>query len=624
MIGSARPDYLSLVNKSGSGFNVSELVTAIVSAEIDPNKSLQNELKGKNEVAISEIGYLLSNASETKSSASQISDSKYFSLTSSIPSAVVFEANDETKITAGVTNISDVQIAKKMVFELPGFTDLTSNINQDITFNFGSWTQTSVASSTTSSSVEVGKTYKVMTRTVVGATDGDAFDEYTRDPDDTTDADAFHGLPIEVNDEFRASQGFSDGNYTFQEIDAFSFAARSGNSPVTLSLSGTLETVVKQLNAVSGVEAKLIKTNSTGTDTYSVVISSESTGLTNGFQITAGGNARWETGVVPSRNSNNNAFSQLSRDASLKVNNVSISRSSNTISDAIDGTNIILQADSSTEISLTSTLVKNNVLATVKDTISNINSFIQEMNRLTYVDADGDNDGALALDSSIKLTKRKFKEILYNPISGYGSNNIYLSQLGIKTNRDGTLYFDSTTFEKTYSNNPNYFNSLKDNMISTSAETASATKSIYTNIDPGIYSVSHDGTNWLLGSTTLTRIDYNGGSRFTSSTYAGLVIDTVETNPASFDVYIGKSFSEKVSDYMDDILSISSSIKKSEETYKDNNIQLNKNLIELEEREKLLINRYTKQFGSMESAMSGFNSTKNLLDNFIEAWKKQK
>ena len=33
-----KPDYLSLVNKSGSGFNVSELVTAIVASEIEPKE----------------------------------------------------------------------------------------------------------------------------------------------------------------------------------------------------------------------------------------------------------------------------------------------------------------------------------------------------------------------------------------------------------------------------------------------------------------------------------------------------------------------------------------------------------------------------------------------------------
>ena len=62
----------------------------------------------------------------------------------------------------------------------------------------------------------------------------------------------------------------------------------------------------------------------------------------------------------------------------------------------------------------------------------------------------------------------------------------------------------------------------------------------------------------------------------------------------------------------------------SEQTYKDNNIQLNKNLVDLAAREKSLTTRYTNQFGSMETAMTGFNSTKTLLENFMEAWKKQK
>ena len=36
-----KPDYLSLVNKSGSGFNVGELVDAIVGSEIEPKRNLQ-------------------------------------------------------------------------------------------------------------------------------------------------------------------------------------------------------------------------------------------------------------------------------------------------------------------------------------------------------------------------------------------------------------------------------------------------------------------------------------------------------------------------------------------------------------------------------------------------------
>ena len=46
MVEVAKPDYLSLVNQGGSGFNISELVTSIVAAEIEPKKAL-NESKKK-------------------------------------------------------------------------------------------------------------------------------------------------------------------------------------------------------------------------------------------------------------------------------------------------------------------------------------------------------------------------------------------------------------------------------------------------------------------------------------------------------------------------------------------------------------------------------------------------
>ena len=42
MVEVTKPDYLSLVNKGGSGFNISELVTSIVASEIEPKRILEN------------------------------------------------------------------------------------------------------------------------------------------------------------------------------------------------------------------------------------------------------------------------------------------------------------------------------------------------------------------------------------------------------------------------------------------------------------------------------------------------------------------------------------------------------------------------------------------------------
>ena len=327
MVEVAKPDYLSLVNKGGSGFNISELVTSIVAAEIEPKKALHTDKKTKSDNAISGIGYLNSQTFLTQTAFETRQNDSYFSITSSDSSAVDFSSSDEMKLQTTQTEVSNIQLAKKMVFELPGFTDLTSNISQAVSIDFGSWSQTSTVSSSTSNSVEAGKTYKVIT--AAGGADGDAFDEYTRNPNDPDATTAFHGTPIEVGDVFRASQDFTDSDFTFQEVDAYAFTEKSGNTTVNLTLSGTLDTVVTQLNALSGITAKLVQTSSSGTDTYSIVLTSEDTGLTNGFQISASGASRWETNGAPITNSDSNTFSQLSRDASLDVNSVTISRSSN-------------------------------------------------------------------------------------------------------------------------------------------------------------------------------------------------------------------------------------------------------------------------------------------------------
>ena len=122
---------------------------------------------------------------------------------------------------------------------------------------------------------------------------------------------------------------------------------------------------------------------------------------------------------------------------------------------------------------------------------------------------------------------------------GYGENDIYLSQLGIKTNESGEYFLDEETFDKTWGVNPEYFNTLKDNNLSSSSSTASLTKSQYTEIPSGSIKLKMMGQSGNLAPTTLTRTDHNGGAGFSSTTYPGLTIDTTETNPSSFHMVYG-------------------------------------------------------------------------------------
>ena len=75
---------------------------------------------------------------------------------------------------------------------------------------------------------------------------------------------------------------------------------------------------------------------------------------------------------------------------------------------------------------------------------------------------------------------------------------------------------------------------------------------------------------------------------------------------------------------MTDTLDLNSSLRSAEDSYKSLTEDIEARLEKLDEREKLISSRYTEQFGAMEQAMTQFNSTKSMLENFIESWKKQK
>ena len=75
---------------------------------------------------------------------------------------------------------------------------------------------------------------------------------------------------------------------------------------------------------------------------------------------------------------------------------------------------------------------------------------------------------------------------------------------------------------------------------------------------------------------------------------------------------------------MSGVLDLNSSINRAKETYETIKQDISDRLSKLEIREKLITTQYTERFGEMEKSMTQFNSTKTLLENFVEAWKKQK
>ena len=611
----AKPDYLSLVNKGGSGFNVSELVDAIVGSEIEPKRNLQKTKQEKTENAISGIGFLKSQASTTQTSFTSLKSDTFFEISSSNTSGVTVTATDETKLQANNRTISNVTTAKRMAFEFGGFSNLTDTFTANLTIDLGKWTKTAAGSSANTTNFQSDKTY-IVTSPISVADDVTAI---------TNKSSYGGGSPIAKDTTFKVSSGQSGtiSSAFIKEIDVYAFVDADGANADTVNFTNkSVSEVAALLNAIEGISATTVDTTGEGTN-FSIIVTSDNTGADNGFRIT-GDNARFVTPDLPDASATINKFSQLASDATFTLDGVQVTRETNSITDLIDGATIELKSDFTTTASIGVSRSETAVRSTVNDVISNLNIFKAEIDSLTFIDLEGDANGPLALDPAVNSIKSSFKKLAVEPLNGYGEKSIYLSQLGIKTDSNGDYYLDDTVFKKTFSTNPEYFQALKDENLSANTSSATVTKSPFTQIPVGTYTVSKDGAQWKFGDTNLTRFDYKGGSMFTSTTYPGLVIKTAAADPASFKIYSGQSFSKRVSDLMTKAVEVGSPLRNSETTYKTRSEDIEARLKELEEREKLINTKYTEQFGKMEQAMTQFNSTKTLLENFIEAWKKQK
>lgn len=609
-----KPDYLSLVNQSGSGFNVSELVDSIVASEIEPKRILQNTKLERTESAISGIGSLNSQAYTTEKNFNVLSEDKYFEITSSNSTGIEIEPLDETKLSEGIREISNVSMARKMVFELKGFTSLTDLHSANLTIDIGSWTKTEASGDQLTATYEAGKAYIVQSE-ITDANEISALDTKT-DWNDTGSAIPI-GTTIIVNGDvasgvLSAAKLKPVDRYTFQDVDV-------GQQTLVFA-NKNLTQIAAEFNSLDGLSAKIVDTTGSGSN-YSLVLTSDVTGANKGFRIA--GEERWTTPNVPAASSHG-TFSQLSRDASFSLDGIQVMRSSNAISDLIDGTVIHLKSDFASPASVSVNRSQDAIKAGVQDVIFSLNEFKTEIDRLTYIDIEGNENGPLAMDPSATAIKSKFKRLALEPLYGFGDSPIYLSQLGVKTSESGEYYFDEAAFARTYNSNPSYFNALKDENLSTNDASVRLAKSQFTRMDVGSYEVRKVGEQWKLGDLDLIRTDYDGGSRFTTNGIAGFAIYSPDVEPQSFTVFYGKSFSEKIAALTTEITDNTSSIKSAEESYQKLTADIQERLDQLEVREKLISERYTEQFGKMEQSMTQFNSTKTLLENFIEAWKKQK
>ena len=388
-------DYLSAINSSGSGLNITQIVDSLVEAEKAPQESqIQNKIDNRN-TSISAIA-------EIKSSLSKLSSA---------------------------------------------LTKLTGNTSLNV-----SSTSTAVSASITdpSSAVAINSTVTV---TTLAKGQTLAFEDYTS----STSLVGAGLLVLERGD-------WSSGSFVA--------SATQASTTLTANSTDTLESLKDKINALDyGVVASVL---GAGDDTFTLVLKSGD-GKKNALRITSTENPSG-SGLSTIDNTTTNSSKQkvAGTDAAITVDGISLTRSSNTINDLFTGYSINLLA--STIVGSTDTPAILSGSVNTSDATTNLQSFVTAVNEArtllnnkTFRGSSTKDSGELSDDPIINSVKKRINSLTSNSLLGFGANGVYLSNLGVRTEKDGLLSLNTTVLKTELKNNPSSLDAIFNSMYSASS-----------------------------------------------------------------------------------------------------------------------------------------------------------
>ena len=258
------------------------------------------------------------------------------------------------------------------------------------------------------------------------------------------------------------------GNLVLERGDwsSGSFVANSATASQSLTVSSTdtLASLRDKINALNyGVTASII---GAGDDTFTLALKSNE-GKENALRISATENPSG-SGLSNIDNATTNASKQkvAGTDASLVVDGISLTRASNTITDLFDGYTVNLVSTTSSSANLTSTVDNASATTNLQKFVDSVNTLKKLLGDKTFRGDPSLDKGELADDTAIKSLKKQIDSLTTSPLTGFGASNVYLSNLGVRTERDGQLSLNTTILEQELKDNPSTLDAIFNSMYS--------------------------------------------------------------------------------------------------------------------------------------------------------------
>jgi len=215
----------------------------------------------------------------------------------------------------------------------------------------------------------------------------------------------------------------------------------NGGSAVDISISSSdsLTDIRDAINNSSVGDSAVATIINTGSQ-YKLVVTSANTGTANSFTISdvTGG-------------SQNLTFteSQAAQDANFTIDNISVTKGSNTVTDVIDGATIELETTGSGTISFA--VDTSAILEKVQDFADKYNALMDYIKEQFTYEQDQNSKGALFGNVSLETIQAQLQSIVSGTVPGLSASNsgefAFLAQIGIKTDDLDQLVIDEADFK---------------------------------------------------------------------------------------------------------------------------------------------------------------------------------
>lgn len=394
---------------------------------------------------------------------------------------------------------------------------------------------------------------------------------------------------------------------------SFSLSAGSGTA-ATISVAADdsltdIKDAINEQSETTGVAASIVQVAS---GSYQLILTSTDTGQEISLEDGSDG-VLASLGVVDSSGSIKNEL-VAAQNAVISVDGVEITRSSNTIDDAIEGLTLNLyEADEgetiSVEVATDLSGIKDAIMSFV-DAYNAYREFSDAQQEVT--DGEVSEDAVLYRDTLLRNTDSSMYDIINSTVS-YDGETLSLASLGITMNEDNTLSVDEDTLNSILTDNVEGVQALLGlNMTSSSSQmqllryntdatSLSFTLDIEVNDDGTLSSASLDGDDSLFTVSGNRIIGAEG------SAYEGIVL-VYTGSSGSVDVSFSQGLADRLYGAMDAVAdSTSGDIETALSELDDENYRLETRSNNVKEQAETYRSNLTAYYARLEAAAETAN-----------------